>query len=231
MKQKEIGVMQTDFERFLEIMGGVDRHLKTLIKYLKNVAETSRDPLIIEHTLKQVKNIEKIHVDIRRSVDNKESYSQAYKAIDSMLQMPEDLGETMSTKMDAVTFLKGAYNEGAFRSQTNSERQSLEAAFKKIKIEMVEPSPSVKREKKAKSKKAEPIIVLKEAAIKVEQLCGLNTTLATSNDAATCHSDKKQIAAKLVKLTKRKSKEKENPTTAVRTSKRARASLFADAEI
>ena len=64
IKEKENNVLQQDLERFLDIMSQVDRHLKTLIKYLRNVVETCKDPLIIEHTQKQIKNIVKIHKDI-----------------------------------------------------------------------------------------------------------------------------------------------------------------------
>lgn len=43
-------MLQGDLERFLDIISQVDKHLKTLMKYLKNVVDQSMDPVIIEHT-------------------------------------------------------------------------------------------------------------------------------------------------------------------------------------
>ena len=82
IKDKEITVLQNDLERFLDIMSQVDKHLKTLIKYLRNVVDTSRDPLIIEHTQKQIKNIERIHKDIKKTINNKDCTSEASKIMD-----------------------------------------------------------------------------------------------------------------------------------------------------
>ena len=43
----------------------VDKHLKTLVKHLKAVVETTQDPVIIEHQQRQINNIEKIHSEIQ----------------------------------------------------------------------------------------------------------------------------------------------------------------------
>ena len=47
-----IADQEKDAEKFVEMLGQVDKHLKTLIKFLKNTVEQSKDPLIIEHTQK-----------------------------------------------------------------------------------------------------------------------------------------------------------------------------------
>jgi len=65
-------------------MSSVDKHLKTLIKYLRSLAETCKDPVVIEHTLKQVKNIEKINKDIKKTISNKESYGEASKVMGAL---------------------------------------------------------------------------------------------------------------------------------------------------
>ena len=49
-RDKQYSGVQSDLEKFLDILSQVDRHLKTLIKFLKNVVEQSKDPQIIEHT-------------------------------------------------------------------------------------------------------------------------------------------------------------------------------------
>jgi len=59
-KEKELLALKKDLERFLDIIGSADRHLKTLTKYLKNLVCESVDPVIIEHTQRQIKNIEKV---------------------------------------------------------------------------------------------------------------------------------------------------------------------------
>lgn len=66
------------------MMSQVDKHLKTLIKYLKNVVETCRDPLIIEHTQKQIKNIHSIHAQLKNTINNKEKYGDGVRGLDEI---------------------------------------------------------------------------------------------------------------------------------------------------
>lgn len=43
-RDKQYSNVQTDLEKYLDILSQVDRHLKTLIKFLKNVVDQSSDP-------------------------------------------------------------------------------------------------------------------------------------------------------------------------------------------
>ena len=57
----------------MEIISQVDRHMKTLTKYLKSVVEKTEDPKIIEYTQRQIINIEKIHKEIKKVVYHRET--------------------------------------------------------------------------------------------------------------------------------------------------------------
>ena len=41
---------QSESEKYMEIICQVDKHMKTLTKYLKSVVEQTSDPKIIEYT-------------------------------------------------------------------------------------------------------------------------------------------------------------------------------------
>lgn len=58
-------MLRADINRHLDVLGQVDRHLKTLNKHLKTVVDKGQDPVIIEHSQRQLNNIEKIHKDIK----------------------------------------------------------------------------------------------------------------------------------------------------------------------
>lgn len=127
MKEKEITVLQADLEKFLDIMSQVDRHLKTLIKYLRGVVESTKDPVTIEHTQKQIKNIEKIHKDIKKTINHRDNKSEASRVIDCLFDKM-----SKASKVDekfAFEILKDSVV-----SQSTSERQSLEAAMQRISI-------------------------------------------------------------------------------------------------
>ena len=49
-REKQYQSIQNDLEKYLDMLSQVDRYLKTLIKFLKNVVDKSNDPQIIEHT-------------------------------------------------------------------------------------------------------------------------------------------------------------------------------------
>lgn len=49
-REKQYQSIQNDLEKYLDMLSQVDRYLKTLIKFLKNVVDKSDDPQIIEHT-------------------------------------------------------------------------------------------------------------------------------------------------------------------------------------
>jgi len=166
IKEKEVAVLQHDLEKFLDIMSQVDKHLKTLMKQLKTVVTTSQDPVIIEHTQKQIKNIEKIHKDIKKTINNKDSHQDARNCVDSMFDHPSESNYNIDEHQSmALSILRGE-RLATNPSQTVSERQSLEAAIKNI-TEKISTSPCVK--KGSKRQKTTDVEVF-----------GVNTTMTTA---------------------------------------------------
>lgn len=182
--------MQSDLSKLVEMMTVVDKHLKTLVKQLKNVVETSQDPVIIESTQRQIKQINSIHLDIKNTVSNRDKYSDGIKGLDDIFNLDQQQ-EVLSTQLHALSMLKGS-----IESQTPSERNSLEAALKRVE----EQQPS---SQKGTSKKTNPLtIILQDSKLNLEAAYNLNTTLATS--------EKETKSIKSVKLGKRKGPAKEN---------------------
>lgn len=64
MKEREQS-RQMEQARSREVLLQVDKHLKTLVKHLRTVVESTQDPVIIEHQQRQINNIEKVHAEIQ----------------------------------------------------------------------------------------------------------------------------------------------------------------------
>ena len=94
----------------------MDRHLKTLSRYLKNLTEETSDPRIIEKTSMQLKNIEKVHRVIKKAVHHKDMCaSESSRVYDSIFTL-NDEGE--------------GGQRGGTQSQALSGRESLESTRK-----------------------------------------------------------------------------------------------------
>jgi hypothetical protein len=57
--------MQNDIELSAGIVGQVDKHMKTLVKLLREIISKCDDPKIIEHNQKQIKSIENLLEDMK----------------------------------------------------------------------------------------------------------------------------------------------------------------------
>ena len=57
-RDKEIADMENTIESFSNYFTQVDKHLKTLVKLLKDFISKCDDPKVIEHNQKQIKSIE-----------------------------------------------------------------------------------------------------------------------------------------------------------------------------
>ena len=69
----------------------VDRHLKTLNRYMKNLVEETTDPKIIEQTLRQLKNIEKVQKEIKKASMHKDMCaSETSRVLDNMFELGSD---------------------------------------------------------------------------------------------------------------------------------------------
>jgi superoxide dismutase len=50
------------------MIGQVDKHMQTLVKKLRDIIAKTEDPVQIEHTMKQIQKIEKLHNDAKRAI-------------------------------------------------------------------------------------------------------------------------------------------------------------------
>lgn len=48
-KEKEVSMLQNDIESFLKFFGQVDKHLRSLVKLLRDSIAKCSDPKVIEH--------------------------------------------------------------------------------------------------------------------------------------------------------------------------------------
>lgn len=144
-KEKELLLLKADLERFLDIIGSADRHLKTLAKYLKNLVCESVDPVIIEHTQRQIKNIEKLQKDVRRTINLKDSVGHS-KYLNQLFSSEDNEAAAITGNDD----LRMALLKSGLLNETNSSgRASLESAYEALssspKKVMKEPSSSKSR--------------------------------------------------------------------------------------
>lgn len=185
IKEKEVSILQTNLERNLDIIGQVDKHLKTLVRNLKNVVDQSMDPVIIEHTQRQIKNIEKVHKDIKTTMSKKD---------DSFFE-------------DAATTAK--FGNISRISEAVSGRQSLEAAYNESPQtggnDIKKQSPRSSSKTAHKQKKMENIIVLKEAKPSSEAVFGSNTK--SNHSKQTMATEAKSTRKRTIKQRQKASKE------------------------
>ena len=104
-------------------------------------------------------------------------------------------------------------------SATTSERQSLEAALKNVEAR----SPEFTAPTAVLAKRLSPnVIVLKEQTKKVEDICGVNTTIDTETffKDAPEKASSKRVSEKKTSSGKRQAKQKEKENAPMRTSRR-----------
>ena len=181
-RDKQYSNIQTDLEKYLDILSQVDRHLKTLIKFLKNVVDQSSDPQIIEHTQRQIKGIENVHKDIKKAIyHNDYCSSEASKTMDNLFSLQEEaakLAENASCnhqnrKPEESLNSSGRPSIGtrSLRSNQNKQAQPGDKATKSASLDREDndfkhpgrPSTSVKQ----KQKENDAQIVKKEKVTKV----------------------------------------------------------------
>lgn len=64
-RDKEIAVIQNDVEFYAGFFGSIDKHMKTLVKLLREIISKCDDPRVIEHNQKQIKSIEGLLEEMR----------------------------------------------------------------------------------------------------------------------------------------------------------------------
>ena len=92
--------MQTDIETFLKFFNQVDKHLRTLVKFLRDFISKCQDPKVIEHNQKQIKTIESLLEDVKKAIVNKDYTGEASRLIESLfLLSSESLKDVQTSAM------------------------------------------------------------------------------------------------------------------------------------
>jgi len=120
-REKQYQSIQNELEKYLDMLSQVDRHLKTLIKFLKNVVDKSNDPQIIEHTQRQIKGIDNVHKDIKKAIyHNDHCASESSKLMEGVFSLD---GETAKFGSSG----NASYDHHNSRSGNPSGRPSIGA--------------------------------------------------------------------------------------------------------
>jgi hypothetical protein len=91
-KDKEIADLQNVIENFIGFFGLIDKHLKTLVKLLRDFIAKCDDPKVIEHNQKQIKSIESLleEVKITLSQHGGPTSDAANRLMESFFQISND---------------------------------------------------------------------------------------------------------------------------------------------
>lgn len=60
--------MKSDIKTYMAMLQQIVKHLKTLLKYLHDQVNTTKDPTVIEQTNRQIRAIEKLSSEVRTSM-------------------------------------------------------------------------------------------------------------------------------------------------------------------
>lgn len=80
-KDTEVVGLQSDIEAFIGFFGQVDKHMRSLVKLLREFISRCEDPKLIEHNQKQIKAIEGLLEDVKLTI--KHSQYQPTNAMES----------------------------------------------------------------------------------------------------------------------------------------------------
>ena len=67
-KEKELTQLKSDIRTYMDMLSQVLKHFKTLLKYLHGQVQTTKDPTVIEQTNRQIRQIEKLKIDVKMSM-------------------------------------------------------------------------------------------------------------------------------------------------------------------
>lgn len=60
--------LEAEMKRYIGLLDQVQKHMKTLLKYLHEQVSTTKDPNVIEHTNRQIRSIENLKSDVKRTM-------------------------------------------------------------------------------------------------------------------------------------------------------------------
>lgn len=67
-QEREVGQLKSDIQSYMQILKQVVKHMKTLLKYLHDQVQTTKDPTVIEQTNRQIRSIEKLNNEVKHSM-------------------------------------------------------------------------------------------------------------------------------------------------------------------
>lgn len=68
----------------------MDKHLRTLVKFLRDFISKCQDPKAIEQYQKQIKNIETLMEDVKKAIANRDYSSEASRLIESLFLLSSE---------------------------------------------------------------------------------------------------------------------------------------------
>lgn len=112
-REREVQQLQGDVETFLRFFTQVDKHLRTLVKFLREFIARCQDPKMIEHNQKQIKAIEGLLEDVRRAVANRDFSGEASRLVESLfLLSAESLKDVQTSAIFSDKERAGAQSAG-----------------------------------------------------------------------------------------------------------------------
>lgn len=71
-QEREMSVLRNEIGTYAEMLGQVSKHLRTLLKYLHGQVNTTKDPTVIEQANRQIRSIEKLRDNLKKSLRHKD---------------------------------------------------------------------------------------------------------------------------------------------------------------
>lgn len=65
---QEVAQLKGDIRTYMDILTEVMKHFKTLLKQLHDQVSSAKDPTVIEHTNRQIRAINSLKQEVRRSI-------------------------------------------------------------------------------------------------------------------------------------------------------------------
>jgi hypothetical protein len=75
LKERNTRSLQQAISGYSMMLSQVQKNLKSIVRHLKSYVRESSNPVMIEHSNKQVKLIEKLMAEVSIAIDKKEEYS------------------------------------------------------------------------------------------------------------------------------------------------------------
>lgn len=92
--------LKSDIKTYMTMLQQVVKHLKTLLKYLHDQVNTTKDPTVIEQTNRQIRAIEKLSTEVRTSMKH-QSKRMPRDSIETFFMMSASEVEISNNRLSA----------------------------------------------------------------------------------------------------------------------------------